>query len=286
MKIVTVLENFIEKGMKNLKVKSGLSLYIEADNMKILYDVGPGIELIRNCETLNIDLKEIDLVVLSHAHDDHCGGLKYFLENNKKAKVLVNKHFFDEYYFDNKKENCKEYIGLDKDVAAINKDRFEIHDDEIYYVTENISVASNASIINKLTENNLLLLKKEHNIYIQDEFHHEQYLIINEKDKIYLFSGCSHCGIENIITDIKRKYNIEKVDYFIGGLHLVDNPGLLKPNPLLEEDLEKVAFCLDNNVNSIYTCHCTGKAPYLYLKSKLDEKIEYIKTGKFIAIND
>lgn len=51
---------------------------------------------------------------------------------------------------------------------------------------------------------------------IEDDFLHEQYLIIQERDKVILISGCSHKGIINIINECINTYNL-KIDYVIGG---------------------------------------------------------------------
>lgn len=33
-----------------------------------------------------------------------------------------------------------------------------------------------------------------------------------------------------------------------------------------------------------YTCHCTGDPAYNYLKEKLNDKIEYLRTGSELNI--
>jgi len=45
---------------------------------------------IRNAGQLGIDLSDVDYVFISHGHSDHAGGLRYFMEHNQKAKVIVS----------------------------------------------------------------------------------------------------------------------------------------------------------------------------------------------------
>lgn len=68
----------------------GFSCLIEAANKKILFDTGNKPEgLLLNMKKLGIDPKKIDIVVISHNHWDHTGGLDGFLrENRNKAKVI------------------------------------------------------------------------------------------------------------------------------------------------------------------------------------------------------
>jgi len=68
----------------------GFSCLIEADNKKILFDTGDKHSgLLYNMKKLGIDPKDIEIVVISHNHWDHTGGLNGFLkENGNKAKVI------------------------------------------------------------------------------------------------------------------------------------------------------------------------------------------------------
>ncbi|MBQ3373525.1 MAG: MBL fold metallo-hydrolase [Oscillospiraceae bacterium] len=56
----------------------GLSILITADNRKILLDTGASSLFAQNAQCLGIDLADIDIGVLSHAHYDHADGLDTF----------------------------------------------------------------------------------------------------------------------------------------------------------------------------------------------------------------
>ena len=49
----------------------GVSYLIEADGVKVLFDVGYSDAFIRNAHKLRLDLLDVDVVVLSHVHLDH-----------------------------------------------------------------------------------------------------------------------------------------------------------------------------------------------------------------------
>jgi len=78
--------------------KHGLCIYIETPNHKILFDLGPNKLFVENALKMNVDISDIDTVIISHGHKDHGGALKYFLEQNKKAKIYIRKEAFEPHY--------------------------------------------------------------------------------------------------------------------------------------------------------------------------------------------
>ena len=92
---VTVLVDDLARECKYEK-RHGLCLYIETESKKILFDLGPNDTFIRNAKRMDIDLKEVDTVVISHGHRDHGGGLESFLNINNKAKIYVNRFAFND----------------------------------------------------------------------------------------------------------------------------------------------------------------------------------------------
>jgi len=96
MKIITLIENHVNS--PGLVAEHGLSLYIDTGNKKILFDTGQSGLFIQNAQKLGIDIREIDLLVISHGHYDHTGGLYQFLEVNKKATVYAKKEIFTPKY--------------------------------------------------------------------------------------------------------------------------------------------------------------------------------------------
>ena len=90
MKITIIYDSKIAKDIKGLKAGWGFSCFIQTKEKNILFDTGwDGDILISNMKLLAINLKDIDLVVISHSHWDHCGGLARLLNLNKDLKVYV-----------------------------------------------------------------------------------------------------------------------------------------------------------------------------------------------------
>jgi 7,8-dihydropterin-6-yl-methyl-4-(beta-D-ribofuranosyl)aminobenzene 5'-phosphate synthase len=74
----------------NLQADWGFACLISGMEKTILFDTGAkGPVLLNNIEKLNMDPKVAELVVISHNHQDHTGGLLAFLEKNKGVSVYL-----------------------------------------------------------------------------------------------------------------------------------------------------------------------------------------------------
>ncbi len=93
MKITIVYDNEVKK--KGLRSGWGFSAFIESANMPpILFDTGADSPtLLHNMEELKIDPKDIGIIVISHAHGDHTGGLSEILRINKIAEFYLPSSF-------------------------------------------------------------------------------------------------------------------------------------------------------------------------------------------------
>ncbi len=98
MKITTLIEN-TKNDSEKLTSEHGLCLHIEKDGKKILFDTGRTDNFIINANRLGISLKDVDVVVLSHGHGDHGGGLIPFFKVNNNAKVYMKKEASRNFYF-------------------------------------------------------------------------------------------------------------------------------------------------------------------------------------------
>jgi 7,8-dihydropterin-6-yl-methyl-4-(beta-D-ribofuranosyl)aminobenzene 5'-phosphate synthase len=76
------------------KTSWGYSCLVEIPGTVILFDTGGhGSILMKNMEQLGVDPGAVDIVVRSHEHDDHTGGLGEFLESNPEVRVYIPETF-------------------------------------------------------------------------------------------------------------------------------------------------------------------------------------------------
>ena len=96
MRITVLVEDTY--GSPSLGSEHGFSLYIETRGKNILFDMGESRLFLENAEKLGLDIRDIDLAVISHGHYDHGGGLGVFLKENNKAMVYIHNKAFDGHY--------------------------------------------------------------------------------------------------------------------------------------------------------------------------------------------
>lgn len=273
MIIKTLVEN--TSISEDFESEHGLSLYIETNNYKILFDLGANKLFFKNAEKLDVNISDIDYLVISHGHYDHGGGLKKFLQENTKAEVFIHNLAFEKYYAI-RSNNRIDYIGLNEELKT---DKRIIYTGDRFFINKGIYVFSNITQKEPSPKSNSGLLIENNGQMVDDIFLHEQNLVIEEDDEIILITGCAHNGIVNIIEHF---YDIRGLmpTYVIGGFHL-------SSRSVGNEDFETIdiigEYLMDTNAK-YYTCHCTGLEPYKQLKVTMGDNIDYLKTGSVITI--
>jgi len=90
---ITVVFNNI-RAADRLQTAWGFSCVVTGYGHTLLFDTGSdGRILLDNMRQLNIDPTVIDVVVLSHSHGDHAGGLELFLLQNPLVTVYLPRSF-------------------------------------------------------------------------------------------------------------------------------------------------------------------------------------------------
>jgi len=187
MEITILYDN--EGFKKGLKSGYGFSALIRSNGKNILFDTGwDGGMLLSNMDAFGFSPRDIDVIVLSHWHWDHIGGLPTVLEITKNIDVFVpasfSQHLIREIEKTKKVHKVKEPVEIVKGV----------------YSTGELEGRFNDIIIG------------------------EQALAIKTSKGLVVVVGCSHPGVDKILA---RARSISQVYGIIGGLHSFDNYGQL-----------------------------------------------------------
>ena len=248
-----------------LETEHGLSVLLETGHHRILLDTGASDMLIRNAERLGKDLSRVDYVFISHGHSDHAGGLKHFMEINKKAKVIVSPDAISGKFYSKRR-----YLH------SITTEWPEIPQERLLTIEHSGSIGDDIFIIAHIPQihpmpegNQHLFVQDAHGQYIQDDFRHELALYTDG----LLFTGCAHSGLENILAACPFPVNT-----VVGGFHLLDNHES-------EAKLSELSYRLADAYpqTQFYTSHCTGDAVFAILQSVMGNKIHPFSCGTTIC---
>ena len=253
----------------------GLSVYIETAGKKILFDTGASDLFAQNAEFLNIDLKSVEHVVISHGHYDHTEGLPAFCRMNSQADIYIHKDAFEEAYGTENGDLDSEPCGILWDgIIKQNILKRSVLTDGLCKISEDIVISGTIPNVEGIEETEKFYIKKispEGKLeLLEDEMKHEQFLIIRDKDKegnskgIYVFSGCSHKGVIPVIQYAKQIFPGETLLGLIAGMHLYSADKAVRErvvNEILKEKIEMVM-----------PVHCTGIKAICDLKVAMGER--------------
>lgn len=238
-----------------LETEHGLSILLETEKHNILLDTGASDMLIRNAERLGKDLSRVDYVFISHGHSDHAGGLKYFMEINSKAKVIVSPDAISGKFY-----SKRSFLhSITTKWPKIPEERL-LAIDHSGSIGDGIYIIAHIPHIHPMPEGNQHLFVQDANgQFIHDDFRHELALYIGG----LLFTGCAHSGLENILAACPLTVNT-----VVGGFHLLDNH---ESEARLTELSHRLADAYPQT--QFYTSHCTGDAAFAILQGVMGDKI-------------
>jgi 7,8-dihydropterin-6-yl-methyl-4-(beta-D-ribofuranosyl)aminobenzene 5'-phosphate synthase len=151
---------------KELGTDWGFAALISGADKTILFDTGSGELLVDNMRKLSIEPNSVDVVVLSHIHDDHTGGLESFLKENSDVTVYLPKSF-PKKFKDNVRNSRAKVIEVGEAVP----------------VCENVY---STGVSGKLIK--------------------EQALMIRTDKGMVVMTGCAHPGIVNIVNKARELF--------------------------------------------------------------------------------
>ena len=249
----------------------GFSALVEVDGEKILFDTGSRPNTVfQNAIELNIDLRNIKNVYLSHNHKDHTGGLLFL--KTKYPNSFVNAHVGEGIFYSRPNKNGGDHYLLKNKSDLIQEGvKFIFHKQPNQIIPK---VWTTGQIPRKYDEKNWSQLGKmiDQNGNMQEDIIPEdQSLFFDTKKGIVLISGCGHAGIINTLEYVSKIFPNRPIYKILGGFHL------------LKLDAEKLKWTADKmksfGVNYFVGAHCTGINSTYILRKFMDSTKNRVLIG-------
>ena len=269
IKITTLVENTAEVGYL---AEWGLSMFIEADGAKVLFDTGMGIAAVHNAQLFGIDLGTVDKIVLSHGHRDHTGGLREVLKAmRKKVEVIAHPDIWAAKYSRRGKQ-AEHFAGLpfrrellENLGASFNLTRKPVR------ITDRFMTTGEIPMVSGYEEIDSGLYDKETGEMLPDELKDDLALIIDAEYGLVVILGCAHRGIVNTLKQVQKVTGKELIYAAIGGTHLL--------NADRERWAKTAADLEEMGIQRLGVSHCTGFEASSYLAQEFGERFFLNNSG-------
>ncbi len=247
--LITLSENSVSK--PGFLSEWGLSILVQVDQTKILFDTGGSNILIENARNLGVDLSKVDKIVLSHGHADHTGGLRDVLKSTGEVEIIAHPNIWEAKYTKRFGENKATYIGIPyiKEELEYLGANFT-YSKESVAITNKILTTGEIEMLNDFEEIESNLYIKEKGELKPDPFHDDLSLIVKTEKGLIIILGCAHKGIINHIWHAQKITGENRIYAVVGGTHLGLATDKRIDNTINE--LKKL------KVKQIGVSHCTG----------------------------
>jgi 7,8-dihydropterin-6-yl-methyl-4-(beta-D-ribofuranosyl)aminobenzene 5'-phosphate synthase len=259
-----------------LEGEHGLSLLIEENGKKLLFDLGATCLYKKNAIKMGLSLENTNQVIISHGHYDHGGGLIDYLSDHPEGEIFMKRQALGGFFVKRSRQNF-EYIGLPGEILTDSRLCFV---DQAYHINNRMMLFSDVSGRELFSPANQNLFVETASGLLKDDFSHEQHLLIKDGEKIILVAGCAHCGMINVLNHLQSVYHMIPT-HVIGGFHL---KGLDFNKPENNSLIEALGKALKQKNIQYYTGHCTGQEAYERLKNILGDQLLPISTGMQMKI--
>lgn len=280
MKVTVLVDDLKNPRRSDLQAKHGLSIYLEMrdrrEQVNVLVDTGPSPELVlHNADAMNVNLDTINVILLSHGHYDHVGGLIGVLKRIRDSIVVVahpetfNSKFAYRPYL--------KYLG-----SAFHLQEIEASGGVLLRAKNPIKIADGILSSGEVERGTAFekvdgFWKVDDEMLTEDIMLDDQSLIVNITGRgLVIIAGCAHSGIINTIRQAQRITGVSKIHAVIGGFHL-KNAGDKRIDATTNELLRL-------KPDIIGPCHCTGSKAVKRFTDAFKDRCKPLRVGDILEL--
>ncbi len=280
--ITVLIENYAEYD-QGLLAQHGIALLVEARHKRgvetILVDCGLSAQpVLHNMAILGKKVDDVGMVLLSHCHADHTGGLVGILEASGRERIPVVAHpdIFRSNFIVKPKFRS---FGMG---PANSREKIECAGGELILVSEPLPLApglvTSGEIIRRTEIEKTPTLEMwtlaggaMQRDYMADDLS----LVAVLPRGLVIVTGCAHAGIVGIAEAAVELTGVDHILTLVGGFHLVD-----AAEDRIGETVKTLAAM---GVEHVYTGHCTGLKAEAKLLQQFEKRFRKLRSGLCIS---
>lgn len=244
-----------------LQTSWGFGCLIERGETTILFDTGgDGALLLSNMAALDLDPRDVDVIVLSHIHGDHIGGLDSLLATGAQPMVYVPRSFPADF-----KAQVRAHTDLMVEHLHLIPEHFEIE-----RVDQRGTSVQEVHKAVEITDG----------VYTTGEMGTrivEQALVLSTARGLVVVTGCAHPGVAEMVRRAKEVGG-DEVYLVLGGFHLGGTSEARVK--------EIIADFRRLGVQKVAPCHCTGDKAIGLFREAYGEDFIQNGVGKILVVGN
>lgn len=250
----------------------GFSCLIRMESGTWLFDTGSGETLLGNFDALGLDACQVDAVILSHGHYDHCGGLLPLLQKIGPRPVYSHSQVFRERFWQGQHEERDISLPYSRSELESSGASFRAVD-SFTAIAPGLYFSGSIPRLDPLEEGDPHLVHRadEGEGWCPDKFDDDAALAIETQKGLVILLGCAHSGLINTVEYFRHKLSDPRIHAIVGGTHL--GPASDEQFAATVEYLHRLEF------DRLGVSHCTGQVRSAQLYARFPNKVFFANVG-------
>jgi 7,8-dihydropterin-6-yl-methyl-4-(beta-D-ribofuranosyl)aminobenzene 5'-phosphate synthase len=255
----------------------GFACLLQTPAGRWLFDTGSGETLLTNLAVLDLDVCNLDGIILSHGHYDHCGGLLKLLRMTGPRRIYAHPGIFSARFWRGQHEQRN--ISL-----PFSREDLEAAGAEFVFMKDFAELAPGVYFSGEIARRTALEIGDPHLVmcsdtgdsWTTDPFTDDAALAIETDKGLVILLGCAHAGLINTVEWFRHNLDQPRIHAIIGGTHL--GPASDEQFAATVEYLGRLEF------DRLGLSHCTGQIRSAELHAKFPNKVFFANVGTKVKI--
>ena len=255
----------------------GFACLLQTSAGRWLFDTGSGETLLANLAALHLDPRNLDGIILSHGHYDHCGGLLTLLRKTGPRRVYAHPEIFSTRFWNGQHEQ--------RDISLpFTRNELEAAGAEFVFIKYFAELAPGIHFSGEIAREAALETGDPHLVrrsdtgdsWTSDPFADDAALAIDTDKGLVILLGCAHAGLINTVEWFRQNLDEPRIHAIVGGTHL---------GPASDEQFSAtVDYLARLEFDRLGVSHCTGQIRSAQLYAKFPNKVFFANVGTTVKI--